>query len=226
MLWALGDPLSFVLLLVAFVLAITARGVIQATTAARLGDRGPAREGLLTPDPRRHLDPFGAIAAAIAGVGWGRTLGQVDRRRRGALIAITVLPSAVLVLVGLALVAGFTARTGLALGTEPSALLRQGAAPLALDARALLLGGAMWLFVGLLTLVPLPPLDGGRLLFGLAPRTLGWQKAEHYLVERNYGIAALLILLVPFGGSRTLLLSVLDVVATPLIRLARLASGA
>jgi membrane-associated protease RseP (regulator of RpoE activity) len=40
-------------------------------------------------------------------------------------------------------------------------------------ARALLMLGLMHVYVGALSLVPLPPLDGGRLLFALAPRSPG-----------------------------------------------------
>ena len=64
-------------------------------------------------------------------------------------------------------------------------------------------------------------LPGGRLLFGLSPRTVGWQKAEHHLVEQNIGLVALLVLLLlPLGGPQALLPAVLDHVVSPLVRLA------
>jgi len=84
-----------------------------------------------------------------------------------------------------------------------------------------LLFGLMNAYVGVLSLVPLPPLDGGRLLFGLAPRTSGWQKAEYHLVEQNIGLVAVLVLLLlPLGGPQALLPVVLDRVVSPLVRLA------
>jgi Zn-dependent protease len=83
----------------------------------------------------------------------------------------------------------------------------------------LLLVGASQLYLGVLSLVPLPPLDGGRLLFGLAPRTHGWLRAEHQLVERNIGVAILLaLLLIPLGGPVPLLPDLLDTVLSPLLR--------
>src|SRR3712207_7472052 len=55
------------------------------------------------------------------------------------------------------------------------------------------------------SLVPLPPLEGGRLLFARAPRTHGWQQAELYLVEKNLGtVAVLVLLLLPLGGQQPL----------------------
>ena len=75
-------------------------------------------------------------------------------------------------------------------------------------------------FVAALSLVPLPPLDGGRLLFALAPRTPGWQKAEYQLDERNIGVAVLLaLLLIPLGGPQALLPVLLDTVVGPLVDL-------
>src|SRR3954468_1946969 len=87
-LYALGDPLSFVLLLGSFLVAVTTSGWLAAVAADRTGDRRPRAEGRLRPDPRRHVDPFGAIAGALAGFGWARPLEPLGiRRRRGPLLA-------------------------------------------------------------------------------------------------------------------------------------------
>ena len=86
MLYALGDPVSFVLLVVSFLVAVTVHGWTQAVVASRSGDRRPAASGRTRLDPRRHVDPFGAVAAAIAGVGWAKPVELPDRRRRGALV--------------------------------------------------------------------------------------------------------------------------------------------
>nr|MDT0664646.1 hypothetical protein [Micromonospora sp. DSM 115978] len=45
------------------------------------------------------------------------------------------------------------------------------------------------------SLIPLPPTDGGRVLFLLAPQTQGWRNANTKLSERNWGIGILLALL-------------------------------
>lgn len=84
----------------------------------------------------------------------------------------------------------------------------------------LLLIGASQLYLGALSLVPLPPLDGGRLLFALAPRSPGWQKAEYYLVQQNIGIAVVLaLLIVPLGGPLPLLPQLLDSILSPVLNL-------
>ena len=219
MLYALGDPLSLVLLALSFLLAVTLHGWVQSLAARRSGDRAVVAERRTGPDPRRHVDPFGAVAAAIAGYGWAKPVEPPDRRRRSALVTVLLSGAAANLAVGL----GALAVTGVVYGGlragSVSQLLQYGA-DLDLAPRALVLLGLANLMTGLLSLVPIPPLDGGRLLFGLAPRTPGWQKAEYQLVERNLGIAVLLaLLLIPLGGPQALLPTLLDTIAGPLVRL-------
>ena len=223
MLYALGDPVSLVLLLVSFVLAVTLHGWVQSVVATRAGERAPAAEGRTRPDPRRHVDPFGAVAAAIAGIGWAKPVEPPDRRRRGAMIRVLLSGAIANLVVGIGVLVAF----GLAAGgggsavgfVGPSRLLQSGIGG-DLLLRALLLFGLANLMTGLLSLVPIPPLDGGRLLFGLAPQSPGWQKAEDQLVDRNIGIAVLLaLLLIPLGGPQALLPTLLDTIAGPLVRL-------
>ena len=214
MLYALGDPVSFVLLVLAFVVTATLSGWCSALACTRVGLAEPGRS---RPDPRRHLDPFGAVGAAVAGPGWARTV-ELPAHRRGAGVALAVLTGPLVVLaVGLGALAGFGAAYGPVPGTV--SLLQSGAGPLPIGQEAWLLGGLMATWVGALSLVPLPPLPGGQALFALAPRTQGWQKAHLQLVERNIGIAVLLaLLLVPLGGSTALLPAVLGRVLDPLVR--------
>lgn len=219
MLFALGHPLSLAVLLGSFVVAMALHGWVQSLVADRTGDRRPRQEGRLTVDPRRHLDPFGAVAAALSGLGWVRPVEGPLRSSRGRLLAVTLSGPAVNVLLGLALLlaARLSTSTGFTAGASYS--LQHGiagtSAPLA---QVLLLAGASQLYLGVLSLVPLPPLDGGRLLFGLAPRTSGWQRAQHLLVDQNVGTVALLVLLVlPLGGPVPVLPTLLDTLLAPVL---------
>ena len=218
MLRALGDPRSFVLLVASWVVAITAHGWVQAVVADRAGERGPRQDGRLSLDPRRHLDPFGAIAALIAGVGWAKPVDLPPRRRRSALVAVALAGPAVNLLLG---IAGLVACSVQVEGSVPAgASILQYGVDAELGAQAALLFGLTNLYVAVLSLVPLPPLDGGRLLFGVGPRTAGWQKAEYHLVEQNIGIVAVLVLLlIPLGGGQALLPELLETVVTPIARL-------
>lgn len=214
MLYALGDPLSFVLLVVVFVVSATASGWLTALASRRLGVHEPGRR---SPDPRRQLDPFGAVGAAVSGIGWARPV-DVPAHRRGSVVALATLTGPLVVLVvGLGVLAGFGATYGPVPGNV--SLLQDGAGVLPPGQELWLLGGLMATYVGALSLVPLPPLPGGHALFALAPRSLAWQKAHFQLVERNLGTAALLaLLLIPLGGPQALLPALLDLIIDPLVR--------
>ena len=217
MLYALSDPLSLVLLLLSFLVAVTLHGWVQAVVAARTGDRRPVMAGRTRPDPRRHVDPFGAVGAAIAGVGWARPPELPDRRRRGALVAVLLSGAVANLVAGFGALVAFRLAGGSVVGTSVQQL-QYGVGGGSLLLRALLLFGLMNVFVGALSLVPLPPLDGGRLMFALAPRTSGWQKAEYQLDERNIGVAVVLaLLLIPLGGPQALLPVRLDTIVGPLV---------
>ncbi len=223
MLYALEHPVSLVVLLASFVLGLTAHGVVQAWVAARTGDRRAVLEGRTKADPRRHLDPFGCVGALLSGVGWVKPVELPFRCRRSAALWVTLSGPATNIVAGVALLlawriaygpgnyfgeleggAAYFLQHGLSAGLFPGALLA--------------LAGASQLYLGVLSLVPLPPLDGGRLMFALAPKTHGWLRAEHELVERNIGVVVLLALLViPLGGPVPILPQLLDVLLNPLL---------
>ena len=219
MLYALDDPFSLLVLLLSFLVAVVLHGWVQALVATRVGDRRPAAAGRTRLDPRKHVDPFGAVGAAIAGVGWAKPIDPPDRRRRGALVTVLLSGAVANLVVGFVALVGFRLAGGAVLGTSVQQL-QYGVDLGDLLQQALLLFGLMNVFVGMLSLVPLPPLDGGRLLFALAPRTPGWQKAEYQLDERNIGVAVLLaLLLIPLGGPQALLPVLLDTVVGPFVDL-------
>jgi hypothetical protein len=221
-LYALATPVAFVGLLVGFVLAVTVHGWAQAVAAARLGDKGPRLAGRGRFDPRRHLDPFGAVAAALAGVGWGRAV-ELERRRFGSrgrwVAAVLAGPLAVFVLGALALV-GYVVSSGAGevLRAVSAGDVLHGFSGLPARDTLLLSTGMALVTAAVLELVPLPPLDGGMLLFGLGPKGSGWRKAEYQLAEQNWGIGILLVLLVlPLAGRLPLLLLLLGLVVDPLV---------
>lgn len=228
MLYALNQPLLLLGLLLGFVVGGVAHALAQ-VYAAGARDRH-ATSGRRTADPRRQLDAFGAIAAGIAGVGWPREL-ETDGRRlgsRGRLTAVLLAGPAVNLLLGAAgyavlLVTGAPAALSIA-GVSDVLLGRLPAPP----AAAVPLGFAtVNLAMAVLSLIPLPPLVGGRLLFAYAPRTQGWRNAEYRLVEQNWGVAIVLVLLLlPLAGGVPLLLFLIDTLTAPVLAVvASLAAG-
>jgi hypothetical protein len=207
MLRALGTPLAFLGLLLGFLLAVVIQAYVQASTARALGDR-PAFRRL--GGVRRVLDPFGAVAAALGGVGWGVTP-DIPLRSRGRLALALLSGPVAVAAAGLLAVLGFVLAggpTSALPGAGPGVVLQgEGeAAPVFLLALALELLG-----MAALALVPLPPLPGWRLLELASTGSVGWQRAREHLVEKNLGVLALLVLLIlPLGGSTPLLLDIVD----------------
>lgn len=229
MLYALRHPVALVALLAAFLLGVTVRSFVQARLAARYGDRAALAEGRGRFDLRRDLDPFGAVAAALAGVGWGRPMERpayVRPGQRGRILAVLLAGPAALLVLGAILLGAYAAMGG------PRGLGQSGIVPATVHASfvpdnpaqtLLLFAGIELVAMAVLALIPLPPLDGGRILFLYAPRTPGWQKAEYHLAERNIGTAIVLALvLIPLAGQDPLLLFLIDLIVYPLLALASL----
>ena len=161
---------------------ITVHELSHGYTAYRLGDPTAKNAGRLTLNPIRHIDPFGLVMMLAAHVGWAKPV-PVDMRyfkRPKAGMAVTALagPASNFLLAMLLLFfASLTAR--LAAG-EGAALLYGF-----LVNTALLSVG-----LGLFNLVPIPPLDGSKVLFALLP-----ERAYYTLMRyERYGMAVLLLL--------------------------------
>jgi hypothetical protein len=228
MLRTLGHPPLFLGMVLGFLLAVPVQAYVQASCARAFGDRPAFRRAFgdrLTirrvGDLRRVLDPFGAVAALLGGLGWGVTP-DVQLRSRGRLaVALLAGPVAVAVL-GVLAVLGFVLVGGpreVLPGTGPGALLSGVSGP---AGQLFFLGLAVELLgMAVLALVPLPPLPGWRLLELASTGSLGWQRAREYLVEKNLGVLALLVLLIlPLGGSTPLLLGIVDTVVSSLLNIA------
>ena len=69
---AFSQPLLFIAILLAIVVALTFHEFAHAYVAYRLGDRTAERMGRLTLNPQAHLDPVGFLMILVAGFGYAR----------------------------------------------------------------------------------------------------------------------------------------------------------
>lgn len=215
MLRSLGHPASFAGLVVGFLTAIFVVYFAQAWTARLLRDRSALRGGH---DLRRAIDPFGAVAAAIAVPGWGNTVDTQVRSTARKAIVLIAGPIAAAV-VGLAALGGYLGAGGpsfvLAVGVGPGNVVE--GVPLPAAQAFLLCMGVEALGVAVLSLVPLPPLTGWRLLLLASSNSTGWQRARYWLEERNIGVVILLVLLLfPLGRDGALLVELVDAIVKPM----------
>lgn len=186
------NPISLLILGVGFALAITIHEAAHAFMANRLGDPTPRLQKRLTLNPLAHLDPWGTLVLFITGFrfGWGRPV-QFDPynlenpRRDAALISIAG-PLSNLFLASL---------FSIIFRIYPSSILEF----------FIFINVALAVF----NLIPIHPLDGGKILVGL----LSPQDAINVNRFLNqYGTILLLILILPLGGG-----PLISIITTPLI---------
>lgn len=222
MLFALGEPVACAGLVVAFLLGLMLRAV-AIRSAARVLRLAPRRESL-APRPREDVDPFGAVAAALGGTGWGRPIDvdEVPRQQgRGRAAAMFLAGAGSALLASQLLLGGYVVLRGgdTALSVyRPSDVLR-GTVDDAAIPQFLLAVAVGLLSFGLLALIPIPPLDGFGVLWTAVRRpgpALLWMRL--WFGEKNIGVA-LLLLFSLFPSGYPLLLLVLDAVGTPLVGL-------
>jgi Zn-dependent protease len=200
-LFLLRRPTELLGVAIALLVGIVGHCVAQAAAARALGDRLPLATRRLSVDPRRHFEPFGVIVMLVAGVGWNKPVPLQEPRFRGGrsryLLAILAGPVTNLLLAVLGLVA-FKAAGGTRLVSVDPRDAVASAGFLAVLLHEFTVVNAA---VGVLTLLPIPPLDGARILWLYAPNTPGWRNARYQLEERNIGIGICVLLMLPiFGG--------------------------
>jgi len=174
-------------------LAITLHEVAHGWMALRCGDTTAQAQGRLSLNPLRHIDPLRpvrvpALLAVFGGFifGWAKPVPvNVHRLRQPkrdmALVALAGPGSNLIMALGWALMAllGDEARTALPWLGEP--LLAMG-----------VVGVNVNVMLGVLNLVPIPPLDGSRVLAGVLPNRYGEIMAR----LEPYGLIILVLLLV------------------------------
>lgn len=159
--------------------------------ADRLGDSTPRLMGRLTLNPISHLDPIGTLVFFITqAFGWARPISinpdNLNSPRRDLMWIALAGPLANLLL------ALFCALLYHLLNTLAGVSLLFGGGWLMVPFQKMVVAGVVVnLSLGLINLIPIPPLDGGRILAGLLP-----QRPAGYLEKIDSYGAILLIILV------------------------------
>jgi len=177
MLWQLlSSPFEFAGLLLALVTAISWHEAAHAFMAHRLGDDTPKLAGRLTLNPLAHLDPIGSLFLLIFGFGWGKPV-QINstKFKNPAVDEFKVAIAGPLSNIVLAVAFGLSLRLlGSAISQSIFELL------------------SVFVFINLVLAVfnflPIPPLDGSKLLRLVVP-------FETYLMIEQLGFPILVGLL-------------------------------
>ena len=195
---------TIVLFALPVVFAITLHEAAHGYIARMFGDPTATLAGRVTLNPVKHIDPIGTVAvplgillmAKLAGAppllfGWAKPVpvdfGRLRNPRRDMMWVALAGPAANLLM---AILWAMSLRLFFEAGLGRDSFWFQMA----------VIGVQINLVLMALNLLPLLPLDGGRILYSLLPRQLAWQ----YGKLEPYGMMILIVLLIT-GSLWTLL---------------------
>ena len=170
--------------LLVLLIALPVHELSHAWAAYRLGDRTSYNYGRLSLNPINHIDPMGALFILLIGFGWAKpvpvnpyALRGVSNARQGMALVAVAGPLSNLVL---AAAAAFLWRVGLRTPWD----FANG-----MYSEFIFIN----IILALFNMIPLPPLDGSKVLMGLIP--LEWTDAlaaiEPYGMTILMGLIAL-----------------------------------
>ena len=175
----MSDPVAFVLLIIPLLYSVVIHEVAHGWVANRMGDPTAKLLGRLSLNPLKHLDPIGTLMLFLVGFGWAKpvpiNMNNIADRRKGLIFVSS---------------AGILANILLAFG---SLLVYRLLGRSSTGTVALIANYTAYINVTLaaLNLIPIPPLDGSKILMGFASRN-----TQYFLARiEPYGFFILIALL-------------------------------
>ncbi|CAB3699676.1 hypothetical protein LMG3458_02584 [Achromobacter deleyi] len=177
------------------IFAITLHEAAHGYVARMLGDPTAYQAGRVSLNPARHIDPIGTLLVPAVILlmsklmggsamlfGWAKPVpvdfGRLRRPKKDMLWVALAGPAANLLM---AILWVFSLRLFLESGMQETFWYEMAMA-----------GVQVNLVLMALNLLPIPPLDGGRIVFSLLPNRLAWQ----YSKIEPYGLVIVIVLLV------------------------------
>jgi Zn-dependent protease len=155
---------ELIVLVLLLLIAFPIHELAHAVTARALGDDTAEKLGRITLNPLMHLDPFGTILFALTGFGWAKPVPvsvwrlQGNPRTSFAIVALAGPASNIILAIIFAVLFRIVA-PGVTQGDQFGQMILF----------ALLTAVNLNIFLALFNLIPIPPLDGSRLLAAILP---------------------------------------------------------
>ncbi len=156
----MNDPIAFLILVIPSLYSVVIHEVAHGWVAYRMGDPTAKWMGRLSLNPLRHLDPVGTLMLFLAGFGWARpvpvNLNNIPDRRKGLIFVSSAgIVANILFAFGALLLYRLLRLPSVGLGTV-----------------ILFTIAHINITLASLNLIPIPPLDGSKILMGLASDNL------------------------------------------------------
>lgn len=188
------DISTIIARVIVLLIAFTIHELAHAVTANFLGDLTPRRMGRITLNPLRHLDPFGTIMLLISGFGWAKPVMVNPNNMRGnprTSMAIVAAAGPLSNFI-MAAAASLPFRLGMMYPTMSST----GTVP----SLEFVLTQFVWinLILAFFNLIPVPPLDGYKILLGILPLEMAYRLRP--LEQYGFMLLLALIFFLPMLG--------------------------
>jgi Zn-dependent protease len=185
---------GIVAILPGILVAIAFHEYAHGKVADLLGDPTPRYQGRLTINPISHLDIMGTLLFIIAGFGWAKPvevnpLNFRGDKRRGMMLVALAGPAMNLTMAFLGTLVLAFAGTNFYVNLFVWPLVLYN------------------VILAVFNLIPVPPLDGSKILAGILPR----QAAEYVYQLEAYG-PLILLLLIFTGATRTIIMPVVGTI--------------
>lgn len=205
------NPIEFIItitiLIVPLFLSVTFHEWAHGYVAYKFGDPTPKLQGRLTLNPFAHLDPLGTLMLFIIGIGWAKPVIinplNFPSKTQQMLVALAGPASNFLlaIIFGFILVILQVTNPG-----ETSEIFKTLTMSLNIIVR-------INLILAIFNMIPIPPLDGSRVLAWMLPKRLEYS----YLMLEPFGL--LILLLILFSGGFTYLIVAVDFIQSRLLEL-------